>query len=187
MKHPMNRHKKNNFISINKLIAGFVLSAVLTCNVEYSHAQTIDPKYVSIFIYTFANGIQWEEDNSDDFVIGVVGIKSDLMDELNKLSTLKKVKNRNIRIQVVSSPEEKFDGHILYVSRNQRDLLNEYNSALSPNTLLISEFPNACNDGALINLVISDNKLKYELSLSKLENKDFKIPAKLKSFAIMIF
>ncbi|HRT53756.1 MAG TPA: YfiR family protein, partial [Flavobacteriales bacterium] len=56
--------------------------------------------------------------------------------------------------------------HVLFVARDELALLPAIRKTIADrNTLLVTDYPDALEDGSVVNFVVVDNVVKYEISL----------------------
>jgi hypothetical protein len=141
----------------------------------YSMQQDFDTvnKMRSLYIYNFTKYIDWPAAYKEgSFIIGLVG-DSPMFDELVKLSKDKKAVNQTIEIKKFSDPGSITKCHILVIPREAVEKIN-VNDAITKaknySTLVVTEKDGMAKQGAGINFVVVDNKLKFELNKGRVEN-----------------
>ncbi|MCT4586526.1 MAG: YfiR family protein [Carboxylicivirga sp.] len=139
-------------------------------------------KFKSVFTLSFIRHVGWTESaKKGDFVIGVVRDK-EISDWLTKLSTGKKFGFQNVVIKEFKSPEDVVDCQVVYVSSNVNfgkhaaTIVNKVNGG---STLIITESEGACNSGSMINFVVRDDKLKFEIHKANAAKFGLQISSKL--------
>jgi hypothetical protein len=140
-------------------------------------------KYKSLFTINFIRYIGWpEESKQGDFVIGVVK-DSKLAKELISQTTGKKFGFQNIVVKEYNNVNEVADCQILYISTAAGFSRNAatVESKVGKNTLIISEDNGAISKGSIINFVIVDNLLKFEVSPSNAKNNGLTLSSALVS------
>lgn len=155
-------------IKFKKMKRTIIVAVALLLSVVGLKAQTAElDKYKSLFTLNFIRYIGWpEEAKQGDFVIGVLK-NGQLADQLKANTTGKKFGYQNIVVKEFKKIEEVSDCQILYVgnysnySKNASALASKLNNK---NSLIITESEGAINNGSMINFVIVDNKLKFEIS-----------------------
>ncbi len=138
-------------------------------------------KYKSVFTLNFIRYIGWPDDaKQGDFVIGVLK-NTKIADWLTKQSGGKKFGYQNVVIKNFKSVDEVTDCQVLYVSsgvnfsRQSEKLL----SAIGKSSLLITEAEGATKRGSVINFVVRDEKLKFEIHNSNAQSLGLTISSKL--------
>ncbi len=152
---------------------------------EFEKAQM---QVQAIYIYNFTQYFIWPaENNTEDFVIGVLG-DTKIIEEFNKMAKLRKVNGRNIRIKKFVSPAE-IDGncHILYLpyefSNHLSDVMNE---TLHSSTLIVSCKEGLGKFGSTVNFTAVEGKPTFELNLDAIKKRNLKCAQQLKSIAILL-
>lgn len=166
--------KKNTFILLSLL---FVFSAIKT------DAQIPDKakRLQSIFIYNFMLKIQWPDAyRSGDFIIGVLG-ESSLIRELNNLASGKKMNNRTIVVKQFSSASEMTPSHLLFIPSGP-DCEKHLQEAVQKighrqGTLVVTEQEGVLDKGTVINFIIRDKKIRFEINDQIAEKYGFKVSA----------
>lgn len=147
------------------IILGVLLISLLGAKAQDAKVD----KYKSLFTLNFIRYIGWpEEAKQGDFVIGVLKNTS-LAEQLITNTQGKKFGYQNIVVKEFKKIEEVSNCQILYVGsyanyhKNAAILAGKLNKK---NSLVITESEGAISDGAMINFVIVDSKLKFEVSSS---------------------
>ncbi len=154
-----------------------------------SYGQGEVSKYKSVFTLSFMRYIGWpEETRQGDFVIGVVKNK-EVADWLRSLSKDKKFGYQNVVIKEFKSPDEISDCQVLFISGYIN--YSKYASTIADklggkNTLIISERRGATKYGSMINFVIKDDKLKFEIHKANASKFGLQISSKLGGMASAI-
>jgi hypothetical protein len=163
------------------LVVGVILSCV--CKVE---AQ-VNYKLHSIFIYKFTQYIEWpDKASAGDFVIGVVG-NSPIQAELEALAATKKVGSKSIVVKKMSASADLSVCHIIFLAEGQSGQLANISGKLAGKPcLLISEVTNGAKKGAGINLIIVDEKMKFEMNKGAVESQGLKVSGDLVKLAVLV-
>jgi len=134
-------------------------------------------KFKSLFTLNFIRYIGWPEDaTKGDFVIGV--LKNSIMAEQLKENTIgKKFGYQNIVIKEFKNIEDISYCQILYIDESID--YAKSSSAISAkinnkNSLIITEDKGAIVQGSMINFVVVDDKLKFEVSAANAEKSGLK-------------
>ncbi|TRX71622.1 YfiR family protein [Carboxylicivirga sp. M1479] len=149
-------------------------------------AQSQVAKFKSVFTLSFIRHIGWTESaKKGDFVIGVVRDR-EIADWMTKLSAGKKFGFQNVVIKEFKSPEEVVDCQVVYVSSNVNfskhasTIVNKVNGG---STLIITESEGACGSGSMINFVVRDDKLKFEIHKSNAAKFGLQVSSKLEGMS----
>ncbi len=168
------------------LVLSFVAIASINANVKSEVADRPVHEIHSMMIYNFVKYIQWPGDNSQDFVIGVIG-SEDVYKTLMGWYNGKIKGNKKFIIKQFASAAEVEDCHILYIAKdasNQFDAIKgKVNTAT---TLLITDKPGLGKKGSGINFKTVNSKLAFELNQQVIENSNLKVSSQLTAMAILI-
>lgn len=147
-------------------ISIILLIALMSFNNINAQTEELN-KYKSLFTFNFVRYIGWPPAaKHGDFVIGVVK-NSGVAKNLRNITTTKKFGYQNIIIKEFKKIEEITNCQILYISSAANYSKNHALFAeklLNKNSLIITESNGAINKGSMINFVIKDSKLKFEIS-----------------------
>jgi hypothetical protein len=159
------------------------------------------------FVYNFIKFIEWPEekvqDSNEPIIIGVLG-ESPIYDSLRELNN-KKIKNRNVVIKHFESlsgfnlKDESENPSIqnriqqmkrclvLFVSTSEKRQYGSLTKILEEkNVLSIDSHADFLLSGGIINFVIKDNKVRFEVNTAAAERSKLKISSKLLRLAINV-
>jgi len=140
----------------------------------------------ALYIYNFTKYIDWLPSTMDDeFVIGVFG-SSPIVKPLIELAGTKTVKGKKIVIRQFYSPSDIRFAHIIFISQKSSYPLSAVLSRVSKGTLTVCEREGAADEGAAINFVIVNNKLKFEANIQSIASAALKASSELLKLAIII-
>lgn len=159
---------------------------VLLIGTHFSKAQ-VNYKLHSIFIYKFTQYIEWPDKASGgEFIIGVVG-SSPIQAELEALAATKKVGTKTIVVKKLSPTADLSACHIIFLAEGQSSHLSTIAGKISGKPiLLISEVTNGAKKGAGINLIIVDDKMKFEMNKGQIEKQGLKVSGDLIKLAVLV-
>ncbi|MBP6573334.1 MAG: YfiR family protein [Flavobacteriales bacterium] len=136
------------------------------------------------YIYNIAKLVEWKDPamRSNNFIIGIIG-GSNLYQELIKKYATKTIGKQQVEVRkLLDLSDEKC--HILFVGKDNLTLLPSiYKRLASQSTLLITEYPDALEDGSIVNFTVVDNTLKFELGLAEAKKHRLEVGATLKQLA----
>jgi hypothetical protein len=136
------------------------------------------------YIYNIAKLVEWKDPamRSGNFIVGVIG-GSNLYQELIKKYATKTIGKQQMEVRkLLDLKDEKC--HILFVGKDNLTLLPSiYKRLTSEPTLIITEYPDALEDGSVVNFVVVDNTLKFELGMGHARKHRLEVGATLKQLA----
>lgn len=165
------------------LLAGCALAA----GAADGDALQLEAQVKAAYLYKFVSHVDWPPktytDPSAPFTIGVVGA-GDVADELTRLKAGRSVGDRPVDVRVLKPGEPARGVQIVFVgstdSAQLRRLLEPFKAAP---TLTVSDMPGAIEAGSVINFVLVDKRLRFEVSLANAEQHGLKISARLLTVA----
>lgn len=139
------------------------------------------------YLYKFGGFIEWPEGAfaapGAPLVIGVLGAEA-LAGELEQAVAGRKVQERPVAVRRLR-PGERIEGvHVLFVGAAQDARLAEVAAGLRGRpVLVVSESESATGRGSMINFVVADNRVRFDVALAGAEAGHLKISARLLSVA----
>lgn len=137
------------------------------------------------YIYNIAKLVEWRdpEFRKGPFVIGVLG-SGNLYQELVKKYATRSIGKQPIEVRKLPETEEVDRCHILFIPAEDRELLPGIIKQQSTrSTLIITDFPNALDNGSVVNFITAKNTLKYEISLVNAGKHNIDVGLTLKQLA----
>ena len=151
-------------------------------------AQAQVTKAKAMLTLNFIRYIGWsDEAKQGDFVIGVIRDK-DLATQLRTQSAGKKFGFQDVVIKEFKNAEEVEKCQVIYCSSSVSfgRVSESIMSIVGKGTLIITEQEGAANSGSMINFVVRDEKLKFELSKKNASYAGIQFGAKLETMTAAI-
>ncbi len=140
----------------------------------------------AVFIYNFTKYIEWDNLNSEDnFIIGIMG-SSALDATIEAIARKNFVKNKKIILRHFNSPEEIGNCHILFIPRDYPGPVRSVTEKVGKKVLVIGDKVNAARQGAAINFVLVNDKLKFEINTEAVYSAGLKASSQLLKLAIIV-
>lgn len=155
-----------------------------------SAAADIENQIKASYLYKFATYVDWpagdEAQAGAPVTIGVTGADN-LAEELRKLSAKYTVKNRPLQVRLLK-PGATPDGlQILFIGRHAEARAQMLiDSVAGKPVLVVTESAGMLAAGSVINLVLVDERIRFEVSLSHAKNGGLKISSRLLDVAYKI-
>ncbi|MBK9275161.1 MAG: YfiR family protein [Flavobacteriales bacterium] len=164
------------------LLVGPVLAAAPPqLDVEKDTTAIVQASY----IYNIAKLVEWKDPgmSSGTFVIGVIG-GANLYQELIKKYSTKAIGKQPIEVRKLPRSASIDRCHILFVGQSELALMPEiYRNLANKPTLIVTEYADALEDGAVANFVKVTSTLKYELSVTNARKHKLEVALTLKQLA----
>jgi hypothetical protein len=156
----------------------------------YAWAQSGPPSEYEIkaaFLYNFAKFIEWPTDQfvapGSPIVIGVVG--QDPFDGvLDQTVKDKTINGRSLLIKRSNAVQDLKSCHILFVSPSEKKRLPQIMSGLAQASVLtVSETEQFLQEGGIINFVIENNRVRFDINKGMADRARIRISSKLLGLA----
>ena len=152
----------------------FLLTLSLLLNTLLVEGQ--ESKFKALFIYKFIDYIEWPS-GSSEVVIGVVG-STDVLDELKNFTASKS----GITVKEVKSGGDLGSAKVLYIPNLSGSSAREIVSIVGEKPILIiTDQRETVGNTSDIGFFLSDGKLRFVISKSKIEKKNMLPSSKLLS------
>lgn len=169
------------------LFLGFCLGILLNIN-SLAQQQPTEYQIKAAFIFNFAKFVDWPPntftETNSPIVVGILG-KNVFEGNLEKIIGNKTINNRPFRFVDLASPTEAARCHILFISPSEKDNVRKIVEGLHhASVLTISETDHFVDAGGMINFVIEDNKIRFEINNTAAKKAGLQISSKLLSLAV---
>jgi len=174
---------------------GFCLIAAVTVCIMASIAPNAHTKSPSaseyqlkaVFLYNFAKFVQWPAksfvDDHDPIIIGILG-KDPFDATIDETIKSKTVKDRKLVIKRFEKIEDMEACHILFISSSEEERLAKNIEALKDSSILtVGEVKQFAKLGGIINFIVKENKIRFEINVDAAERAKLKISSKLLKLA----
>ena len=125
---------------MKKLLLILISSVFLTSWVVImpDQGEEFAAKIKVAYLYNFTKLIEWPSNSKQgNFVVGVYGNNSTLLNELNMMASKKTVESQKIEIKSISSASDAVQCHIVYILPDNSAQLNEIVSKVKSSSILI--------------------------------------------------
>jgi len=171
-----------------KIVKTVVVAAVMLAS-SFVNAQDARPMHeiYSMMVFNFVKYIQWPaNDNSKEFVIGVVG-NGEMFHTLTTWYGGKPKGNKTYVIKKFKDASEVTDCQVIFIDHSKSGEFDAINSKVKgKGTLVVTDRNGLGSKGSCINFKTVDEKLKFELNQSAIEASNLKVASTLTSMAILI-
>jgi hypothetical protein len=146
-------------------------------------AQADEYRVKAVFLYNFGSYVEWPSgsfERSDSAVaIGVMGADT-LADELAQFAASRNVNGRPVLVQKLRPGDAIAGFHVLFIGRAGSDRLAEILAAAKGLALLtVTEAEEGLELGSMINFVVVEGKVHFDIAPPPSESGNVKISARL--------
>lgn len=164
-------------------LAFFVILAL------YAHPclaqSTVAPEYQikAAFLYKFCNYVEWPSSAfsslDSPLMLGVAG-PDDLVEELKDAVRGLSINNRPLSVRQVDSEDDIQNLHLLFISRSEQHRMPHLLTLERGHpVLLVTESRYGLEEGSVINFVVQDNRVRFNISQTAAEQQGLKLSAQL--------
>lgn len=161
----------------------FLLTALPAAG-PVTRADEVDTEYQikAAFLYKFGGYVEWPETPDDardgNFTIAVMG--ADLLAEyLADMVGTRRIAGRPIEVRVVREGADLTDVQVLFVGRSTYDAASTLAGLRDEPVLTVTESDDTGLEGGVINFVVVDNKVRFDIALASARQRELKISARL--------
>jgi len=146
---------------------------VLLCNSNLLSQQFPREEVIASYIYNFAQNTEWlNEERINEFHFKIISSNKKVLNELNKMSLKKRIRNKPIKIIVEDRLTTIDDVQLVFVAKDKEEFIVEcFDKIEGKNILLISEQYNN-KKVVMINFYeTQDQRLKFEINKANIINQ----------------
>jgi hypothetical protein len=142
------------------------------------------------FLYKFLSYVEWWpgtfKEAGAPVVIGVIGAK-DVADSLRALTEGRAVGDRPVEVRELQSTDSLNNVHLLFVGHAASSRIPALATvAQQRGTLLVTDSEGALDDGSMINLLVRQSRVRFEVSLDAAEKGGLKLSSRLLGIALAV-
>ena len=168
------------------LIAGAVDS---TGWAQIESEQALERRVKAAFLYRFTEFITWPSlpsvTGDGSFVIAVIG-SNDLVNELRQVIDGRTVQGKPVKIRHVNDLDALADENIIFISNAEKHRLPQISKAAPRGALIVTESNGALAQGSIINFVLADGRVRFEISLNAAERQGLRLSSRLLAVALAV-
>lgn len=150
-------------------------------------AETLEQRVKAAFLYKFAGYVEWPAKSfarpETPVMIGVMGNEV-LAAELVEAVTGRTVNDRMVVVKRLKAGESLSGIHILFVGRAESARLDQLAQSAQPRSILtVTESDGALARGSVINFVLTDGRVRFEIARDTAEKSGLKLSSRLLAVA----
>jgi hypothetical protein len=150
--------------------------------------QQLEQRVKAAFLFKFAGYVEWPPGAfsapGSPLLIGVAGNEA-LAQELSRVVAKRSLNGRPVNVLRVHEGEPLSGFHILFIDNSQARRLRELLPQRRP-VFTITDAQNGLEQGSVINFVVVDNRVRFEISLDAARRSGLRIGAPLLSVAMRV-
>jgi hypothetical protein len=162
-------------------------SLLMTNSVFAAEAYREEPVKAA-FLYRFTGFVEWpaEAQSASTFTIAVLGSKG-VAGELEKILLQQSIKNRPAQVRTITSARELKGAQMVYVGPEYRgDLRRLVREIGKTPVLIVTDHPDGLDNGSIVNFMLVDRRLRFEVSLTAADRAGLKIDSGMLAVAARV-
>jgi hypothetical protein len=152
-------------------------------------AETTEFPVKAAFVYNFVKFVQWPPDSfptTGDSPISICVLGQDpLGDALESLNGLTAY-GRNLSVRRIAGQREVDRCQVLYLCKSEREAMANILKGVRAGVLTIGDMKSFSSAGGIINFVIVDNRVSFEINIAAAEKARLRISSQLLKLAKIV-
>lgn len=148
--------------------------------------RALERRVKAAFLFRFTEFVSWPDAAfvrpDAPFVIAVAS-RDGLAEELRQITSGRMVQSRAIEVRRVAEPEALQAAQMIFVPDSERPRLREWVRAAPRHALVVTESEGALTAGSVINFVIAEGRVRFEISLDSAEKRALRMSSRLLAVA----
>jgi hypothetical protein len=149
-------------------------------------AQESERRVKAAFLYRFTEFVSWPDAafarTDSPFVITVIG-RDVIADELRGITAARSVGGRAVEVRRAVDAEGAAGAQILFIGDTERARLRELVRLAPKHALVVTESEGALAQGSVINFVVVENRVRFEIALDAAEKRALRLSSRLLAVA----
>jgi hypothetical protein len=142
------------------------------------------------FLYKFLSYVDWRPGTfaqpGSPIVIGVIGA-NDIADSLRTITAGRTAGDHPVEVRRLRASDALDDVHMLFVGRAESSRVAQLAQvARQRGILLVTDFEGALDEGSAINLLVLQNRVRFEVSLDAADKSGLKLSSRMLGVALSV-
>lgn len=151
-----------------------------------SDAQATEYQVKAAYLYKFIGYVEWpswaQAGSDAPLTIGVIGADG-LADELQQVVAGRSIDGHPISVRKLGQGDPVAGLHMLFIGRAARDIAGVLAAARQSGVLTVTESDDAFALGSVINFVVVQDKIRFDIALQSAEHAHLRISSRLLAVA----
>ena len=148
---------------------------------------SLEQRLKAAYLYHFAGYVEWPtalfSSPQSPIKIGIIG-SDPIAAELTQVSVGRTAQGRPIAVSQLAHGDELTGVHIIFVAADAAVSVKELTQAAMPRSILVvTETPHSLASGSIINFVVTERRLRFEIALDTADKSNLKLSSRLLSVA----
>lgn len=149
--------------------------------------RSLEQRVKAAYLLRFTEFVTWPEESfptPDSPLVIVVAGRTDLAAEVAELTAGRTAGGRRVEVHRAPEPSPILgSAHIVFVPVSERARLAQFVRAAGNRTLIVTEHDGALTQGSVINFVLADGRVRFEVALDSAERRGLRLSARMLAVA----
>lgn len=149
---------------------------------------TLEQRVKAAFLFRFTEFVTWPNEAlpraASPFVIAVAGSES-YAEALRRVAAGRDILGHAVQVRRVSDLAVA-PAQILFIPDGERRRLREWVRAAPRHALIVTESHDALDHGSVINFVLAEGRVRFEISLDSAEKRRLRLSSRLLALALQV-
>lgn len=165
-----------------RVLRGLLLAATLLA--PGAASAQLEHEVKAAFLFRFLSFVEWPPASlpraGEPLIIGVVR-GDEVYESLREIARGREAQGRPVAVRRVREGERPAGLHLLFVARGGAGSLASF--APAEGTLVVCDWPGALDQGAMVNFLLSDGRVRFEVAPDAAERAGLRISSRMLSVA----
>jgi hypothetical protein len=166
-----------------------LLAAALPGHAQDSVDEALERRVKAAFLYRFLEYVTWPDPAfarpDSPVVLGVLGAEA-IAAEVQQVVAGRTVGGRPVAVRALREGEPLAGLHALFIGQSANARLAQIAKAVPGAVLIVTEAENGLTQGGVINFLIAEGRVRFEVGLRGAERRTLRLSARLLSVALNV-
>ena len=165
------------------------IGAPILSSAQDDAAAVLERRVKAALLYRFTNYVDWQESAplqpDAPFTIAIAGADA-LAAELSEAAANRAVQGRPLAVRKVRAAELPKDVQVIFIGKSESPQLATALRSVPPGILIVTESEDALQLGSVINFVIVEGQVRFDVSLDAARRRNIHLSSRLLSVAHIV-
>lgn len=163
-----------------KMFRYILIFLLIFSNISYLSAETTRYDLEAAFVYKFIKFVEWPNSFKDEEFFDVCYTGSGEIQPSIMALVDSEIKDLRLKVKIVEDLNDLQNCELLFVDISSKDGRKKYINFLSRKSVLtVSHFDGFIEEGGMINLLLKNNRIQFEINIKSAEESNIKVSSKL--------
>lgn len=172
------------------VIASLLLFTLAPLASAQNESAPDEAKVKAAFLLRFLQYVDWPQDArsqpSMPITIGVVAADA-ILTELSQMTAARPSPGRPVAVHPAKAGDDLASFHMVFIGSAEKARVAQYAGAVRGRpVLIVTESPGALEQGSMINFVLAERRVRFEIGLDRAESAGLSVSSRLLSVAMRV-